>query len=110
MCNIIEQPRHTIYFSQEDLLQETGAALFCTTVNRLLEHKSVLVSACSAFYARPRYTKPPCSQDVVNKVFRGQVTKRYKKNAAMAFVKTRLGELRAEERRRVSFLAVYLCK
>ena len=28
-------------------------------------------------------------------------------NAAVAFVKTRLGELRAEERRRVCFLAVY---
>ena len=42
-------------------------------------------------------------------MLRGQVTKKYKKNAAMAFVKGRLGELRAEERRRVSFhlLCIY---
>ena len=35
-------------------------------------------------------------------MLRGQVTK-YKRNAAMVFVKARLGELRAEELRRVSF-------
>eukprot|EP00731_Ephydatia_muelleri_P003050 Em0001g3050a len=65
---------------KNDLLQETGA-LFCATVDRLPEHKSIL--------------------NIVHKVLRGQISKRYKMNAAVAFVKTRLGELRAEERRRV---------
>ena len=49
-----------------------------------------------------------CSQDTVNKVLRGQISKMYKKNAAVAFVKGRLGKLCAEERRQVSFFYYYV--
>lgn len=38
----------------------------------------------------------------MTKVIRADASKKYKKSLAISFVKTRLTELRAEERRRVS--------
>eukprot|EP00731_Ephydatia_muelleri_P028789 Em0020g433a len=65
---------------KDELLLETSM-LFCTTLNRQPDQKSIL--------------------GITVKVLKRDASKKYRKDAASVFIKARLGELRAEERRRV---------
>ncbi|KAL5493198.1 hypothetical protein EMCRGX_G014342 [Ephydatia muelleri] len=65
---------------KDDLLVKT-ANLFCNTLSRQPENKDVL--------------------EVIGKVLKAEVRIKYKLKAATSFCNARLGELRAEERRRI---------
>eukprot|EP00731_Ephydatia_muelleri_P033267 Em0027g15a len=72
---------------KDDLLVESGL-LFCKVMDRLLDQKEISV--------------------LVVKVLKSESQKKYKKSTAVRFVKERLSELRAEERRRI--LGLRPCK
>ena len=70
--------------------------LYCNTLTRLPDPNDVLVSISHNAYASV------CYQAIVGKVSKNEARCKYKQKAAVAYCNSRLGELRAEERRRIS--------